>query len=363
MRQPKIRRLFTAISSVGALLATSPASATLPRAEPPSYSAYGPFELCSDRFVINIAEDEALHIVGDIARVISDRELLAIKFGNVPEYQPAAPQDSTYSLTSPNWPKLRSAGFSVRKFEGATPDAGRTVPYAPHGLQPNDIKYALAPGREFADGLIVGATSFDNSAADQRLLSRIKPPSAKRPGCLPFSALFNRDLDDKDAKRAYDLSNFGAALYPAKPDQGPAFRCLHGIGFALQSGESLLRPWRPLGDAGALHVLTGGSRVKIGSRFYNGERLSPGDPANFNEHPMSMLRKTEVTYYPSRGVGPPYAEAGVREPGSWEVKLIESHNYGISFSFPASQHTAAGFSFLERLQFVKDDDPRCGSQP
>jgi hypothetical protein len=354
----KAKQLLAA-GAISMMLLPQPASATLPRAEPPSYSAYGPFQLCTDRFAIDVGKDEALHIVGDITRIINDRELIAIKSGNSPDYLPASPLDTVFNRPAPGGSNAGPVKLSPKRFKGKTPDAGQTVRYAPQGLRDEDVRYILAPAKESGDALIAGATSFDGSPNDRRLLSRIKPASAKSPECLQLSALFNRDLDDKDAKRAYDLSNSLAGIYPSKPETAPLFHCFSGIGFTLEAGETLLRPWRPLGDAGDFHIGTGGSRITIARRFYQNEKLRPGDPSNLGEHPMSLLRKTEVIYHPSRGIGPPYAEPGEREAGSWEVKLIESYHYGVTFRFPASQHTAAGFRFLERLQFVRDDDPRC----
>ena len=362
MRRTLDWRNFASMGIIAASLFSVPASATMPPLGPPSYSAYGPFQLCSDRFVIDVGEGEALHIVGDVARVISDREVLAIKFANARYYSPIQPLASSSDKAGSSRAGSVSAKMVARRFAEATPDAGDTVRYAPHGLKNDSVRYKLVPSGGSEIALIVGASSFDGSGKDQRLLARIKHPSAKSTGCLPLAAVFNNNLDDSEAKRAYDLGNFGAANYPPVPVPGPLFQCLAGIGFAIETGESLLRPWRPLGETGEVYVNAGGTRIKVGQRLYDKERLGPGDPANMAEHPISMLRKTEVTYYPSRGVGPPYAEPGVTEPGSWEVKLIESHNYGVTFNFPASENTGAGFRFLERLQFVKEDDSRCSPQ-
>ena len=356
------RRQWLALGLISALIMPQTAAAILPPARPPSYSAYGPFQLCSDRFVIDVAEGEALHIVGDIARVINDREVLAIKFANSRYYSLVDTLGMKNGKIGQNRNGAGPAKMSMRRFDEATPDAGDTIRYAPHGLGNEDVRYQLGPSDKSDNAVIIGASSFDGSGKDERLLDRIKHPDTKSADCLPLSAIFNSDLNDGDAKRAYDLANYGADIYPPVPDPGPQFRCQAGIGFALEKGESLLRPWRPLGVDGEIYVNTGDTRIKIEQRFYNKERLGPGDPADMTEHPMSMLRKTEVTYYPSRGVGPPYAEPGVPELGSWAVKLIESYNYGVTFSFPASEKTGAGFRFLERLQFVKEDDPRCSSQ-
>jgi hypothetical protein len=347
--------------SVGAAILPQATFAITPPLGPPQYSAYGPFQLCSGRFVIDINTGEALHVVGDIARIINDREVLAIKYANVPgSYFPDIETPKHSGKAEPKQKDSDPRTFSIRRIDTATPDAARTVRYAPHGLSDKDVRYALTQSGDVDNALIVGATSFDGSQNDRRLLDRVKTSEAVNANCLPLSTVFNRDRQDAIFKRAFELSNDGAATYPPVPDQGPLFRCTAGLGFALEADESLHRPWRPLGDDGFLHINTGGSHIKIEQRFYTAEKSRlVNDPTNPTEHPMRNQDKTKVTYYPSRGIGPPHSEPGVREPGSWAVKLIESYDYGVTFSFPASEYTGAGFRFLERLQFVAEDDRRC----
>ena len=74
---------------------------------------------------------------------------------------------------------------------------------------------------------------------------------------------------------------------------------------------------------------------------------------------MSLVHETRIIYYKSRGVGPPYAEPGVREDGSWSVELGRESNSRLEIAFPASEKTPVGFRFLERLEFAGQDDPRC----
>ena len=347
--------------SVGAAILPQAAFAITPPLGPPQYSAYGPFQLCSGGFVIDIYAGEALHVVGDITRIINDQEVLAIKYANAPDYyfpDIGTPKHSSKAKLKQKENNRRP--FSIRRVNTATPDAALSVRYAPHGLSDKDVRYALSQSDNAEYTPVVGATSFDGSQNDQRLLARIKHPDAGSANCLLLSTVFNRDHKDAAYKRAYELSNDGAAIIPPVPDQGPLFHCTAGLGFALEAGKSLHRPWRPLGEAGNLHINTAGSHIKIEQRFYNAEKSRlVNDPTNPTEHPMRNQDKTKVTYYPSRGIGPPYSEPGVREPGSRAVKLIESYDYGVTFSFPASEHTGAGFRFLERLQFVAEDDQRC----
>lgn len=112
-----------------------------------------------DHFVIDVAEGEALHIVGDIARVINDREVLAIKFANSRYY-------SLIDTLGMKKGKIRQdrngagpAKMTMRRFNGATPDAGDTISYAPHGLNVGDVRYALGASDKSDNALIIGASS------------------------------------------------------------------------------------------------------------------------------------------------------------------------------------------------------------
>ena len=75
---------------------------------------------------------------------------------------------------------------------------------------------------------------------------------------------------------------------------------------------------------------------------------------------MGFMHQSEIFYYPSRGIGPPYAAKNVRENGSWGIILgRRSGTPRVDISFPASKHSAVGFRFIERLQFVRKTDSRC----
>ena len=79
---------------------------------------------------------------------------------------------------------------------------------------------------------------------------------------------------------------------------------------------------------------------------------------------MGLLHQSEILYYPSREIGPPYAEKNVRENGSWGIILgRRSVTPRVDISFPASEHSAVGFPFIERLQFVIKTDSRCALEP
>lgn len=324
------------------------AFATLPMAQPSQYSAYGPVQLCSEKFIIDVKNNEALDIVGDIVRVISDREILAVKLAN-----------DRYWVATKHSP-MKSAKiepFSATLFSGLTPDERQTVTFAPHGLRVEDIRYALS----IDDGgamLIVGATSFTGGSDDRRLLDRIRPASEQKNDCLSLELITDNFADDGGAAWVKP-NDFGwANIYPQTPVHGPAFHCMGGVGFAVEADETIRRPWASLGSGGPVQVESHGSTIRIDGREDPIRRI---DASDSNEHPMGLLHKSEIIYYPSRGVGPPYSPEGLRELGSWNVVFSANRRpRPLEISFPASQKSGAGFNFLERLRFVEDDDPRCG---
>jgi TonB family protein len=339
-------------ASYAALAACSihaiPAQATLPPPAPPEYAAYGPLQLCSNRLVIEIGQDEAVHIVGDIVRVINDREILAIKFANDRYW---------FSKEDGSLAPGKAKSFKPKRFFGPTPDAGNTLSYAPHGLQAQNARYSIALGGE-TQPMIVGATAFDGSSSDQRLLDRIRPVTEQAPDCLPLWYAIRKDSESEMGKRVKPNWYRWADAYRQVLDEGPGFYCTGGIGFEVKAGEKIRRPWRSLGHSSPAFVESSGTSIKFEAR---GKSIARLDPQDANEHPMSLLRKSEITYFPSRGVGPPYAQEGVREAGSWNVILdVNGASRAMEISFPASEKTGAGFNFLERLQFVDASDPRCG---
>lgn len=315
---------------------------------PPQYSAYVPCQLCSPHFAIAVNEDEALDVIGDVARIISDGELLAIKYvGNPIEM----------FITSPDKAIALGGGKTARRLTGPTHDTAQILTYAQRLLQPSDVRYMLTFGEHGGETLIVGATSFDGSAGDQRLLAGIQHAEASRTGCLSLELALNGYRGDKAWQPAGEKWNPQAVLYPQKPDLGPQYHCIGGLGFSVRAGEGLHRRWKSLDIDGPVVVEIDEARINIG---HPDQRLEPVDPGNAKEHPMSPLSENEVAYYPSRGIGPPYAAAGIRDAGSWSVKLAANRYGGMQISFPASEKTGVGFGFLERLEFVETKDVRCG---
>jgi hypothetical protein len=316
---------------------------------PPEYSAYGPLQVCADLYTVDVASDEAVHIVGDIVRIISDRELMAIKAHAAPA--------SSFARTQPT-PILLKNGLKAERFTQPTPDATKALIYASNGLKPEDVRYAITLSTGQADkAILAGATSFNGTLQDRRLLDRIKPAADKEHDCIQPEVAASYNRTGSGWKAADARSSYLANIYPPSPDIGPFYYCYGRLGFPMRQSEKLRRPWRSLGTYGPVVVESDGTAIKIQGPTENLKRI---DPNNRKEHPMGLLSESAIAYYPSRGIGPPYAAEGVRETGSWAVKLAPNSYRGVEISLPASEKTDAGFSFLERLEFVDDGDPRCG---
>jgi hypothetical protein len=338
------------------VLQPAPAFSHTPRPNPPQFEAYGPIQICTNNYVVDVRTEEAVHVSGDIVRIINDQELIALKLVPTPTGNFARTDQGSIYITE-----------QVRAFRHplATPDNNGTLAYASRTLEPKDIRYALVDRKSnSALMVLVGATSFRGEHKDEAIVRRIRPLAEKLPDCI--------HLNVGDGSLAYSSfltweltrtqPDYGASIFPRIPDAGPVFHCLSGIGFPIREGEKLKRPWRSLGSKASAY-----SYVIIDDAYIKFEGYAPGfkrkDPTNSNEHPMSLLQPTELTYSPSRGIGPPYAPVGVRDDGSWEVKLAAKNYYGLRVRFPASAKTGIGFSFLERLEFVEDADPRCQKYP
>jgi hypothetical protein len=338
--------------SMGMALAISPQAglAVVPPLGPPEYSAYGPLQICSDLYVVDVEEDEAVHIVGDIVRIINDRELLALKRVASPALDAAERKSDRVVLQT---------GLAAYQFTAPTPDPEKTLAYAPHSLQPGDVRYAVFGGSAGdAGGIIAGATSFDGTRQDQRMLERIRSAKNAAQGCIRPDTAASYDRSSPAWKAADNRSSHLASVYPPAPVRGPGYYCYGKLGFAVRNDENIRRPWRSLGAYGPVFVESAGATITIEGPSKQLKRI---DPDNQDEHPLGQLGQHSLIYYPSRGIGPPYAADGVREEGSWSVALSAGQYRGVEIRFPASSKTNIGFGFLERLEFIDDGDPRCGN--
>jgi hypothetical protein len=337
-----------ACAALFALLLSGGAAAVTPPLAPPSYAAYGPLKLCTPNFSFAIGADEAVHASGDIVRIIGQDGILAIKYGGLDAAVPSAWSDPK--------PVPGGDGWKMARLTSATPDAGRTLYTAPQTLGDNDIRYALFDAGENKPGMIVGATAFDGSAKDAQRLARIAlGPNESGDDCIVIAAA----LGDRDFARKEGAADDWASLFPRQWEAGPLFHCVNGVGFPLGAGAEIRRPWKSLGSDGLAFLRIGGHGIKIEPR--GGGRIRPSEGASPGEHPLGWLRKTALSFHPSRGVGPPYSPAGVREPDRWSVD-IDTEGYwktGLAVSFEGDAAAATGFAFLETLEIVNADDPRC----
>jgi hypothetical protein len=333
-------------AALAGLVPGLPAGAHLPPAPPREFAVYGPVELCSDRFNLTVREGEALHVAGDIARVISDDQVLAVKFANDRDW--FAKEDGQRQAK-------RATRVSSRRASGPVPDAGDTVRFAPEGLGSDGIRYAVRIGRD-AGKLIVGAKGFDGSARDKVLLDRIGPANMRSAGCVSLWHAMSR-VSDTDPARAIrqDLSGI-ANLYSARAASGPFHHCMAGAVFAVGPGETLHRPWRSLGRSGPAYLDLPGARIAIEERDGT---LSRYNDQNAEEHPMAFVQDSRAFFFPGIGVKPLEGDDLVREEATWRFDLgARGHPAAMSVSFPASG-APAGMAFLERLEFAAPNDPRC----
>ena len=66
-------QLGLAIAIVSILSVPISAIAHTPLPGPPEYSGYGPLQVCTDLYTVNVGVDEAIHVVGDIVRTGADQ--------------------------------------------------------------------------------------------------------------------------------------------------------------------------------------------------------------------------------------------------------------------------------------------------
>jgi hypothetical protein len=336
-----------------AMLVAQPTLAITPPPGPPEYSAYGPLQICATDFKIDIGAQEAVHIVGNITRLLNDDYLIAAV--------PAVLPDKTFE-NSATIPVILDDRRTAYRYTAQTPVANRELIFAPQALGADDIRYAVTVSGNESHFIIIGSTAFTGEASDKRILDRLSLVRANSPDCISpdiaRALQFNSDAS-RYTKRARQRHAPQAGLYPPKPDTVRGFYCIGGIGFALKAGETLYRPWASLVEASEAMVRINGASIKISRRE---ESLQRADENYVNEHPLGLLHQSRIIYYPCRGTGPPYAPENIHEDGSWSIRLGKGPRQQISVSFPASDKSPIGFQCLERLQFVEKDDPRCSTK-
>lgn len=343
---------------------TAPAQATLPPPKPPEYGAHGPIAICEGDLSIAARPNEAVHLVGPIFRIINDDYLIAA----TPMIFPAS---ALMLFDGPVKHGVFATGSAsdnlaiAFRYSGELPSTTAPyVPFAPDGFGKNDVRYAVgtradaSPWEDMVPMLIVGSPSFDGSDADKAILARFQLEKAHDSDCVRPAELIvgKTDYGAAGFENSFDNPHY-AGLYPAHPDHGPGYHCQGGIGFAVEAGEQLRRPWKSQ-RLGQSYLMRGDVAVALSGPVEPMRRTDRNDPG---EHPAGQLHGSAITFYPSRGVGPPYAAPGVREDGSWLIELGKERYSRMEIRFPAGEKGRLGFSLIERLEFVADDDPRCGA--
>lgn len=350
----------TVCAALLASLVVHPAAATRPPPPPDEFGAHGPLAVCHGELSIGVRSGEALHVVGPIFRIISDDYLVAATPLLLPTMALGAaagpePRDM-FALDGP------TLAF---RYSGALPeDIGRYLPYAREGFDAGAIRYAIQSQSDATPTgpvpmLLVASPAFDGSDADKAILrrfaaDRVAPADCIRPLDRAAGAVGAAGTAVAGLVNRFDDPLF-PGRYPPHPDAGPGYICRDGIGFALRAGEQIRRPWKSQA-AGESYYMADGVTVSI---IGSGTPMARVDRADGAEHPAGLLHQTNLVFYPSRGVGPPYVPPGVREEGSWLVELGTAQGSRFQIRFPAGDKARVGFGLVERLEFVAADDPRC----
>ncbi|WP_428628083.1 hypothetical protein [Sphingopyxis sp.] len=363
------RKMILPCFTMLAVLLCRPVQATLPPPIPPEYGAYGPLTVCEDDLSIALRTNEAVHLVGPIFRVINDEYLIAATPMVLP---PSAfmlfdgpVKHGVFTVGQFTLGQTPTSAAIAFRYSGELPQSAISyAKFAPEGFGKDDVRYAIetraasSPSDGMVSMLIVASPSFDGSDADKALLERFQLNAAGVSDCVRPADLAagKRDYGTAGFARSFD-DPFYAGRYPPRPDEGAGYHCQGGIGFAFHAGEQLRRPWKSL-RSGQSYWLRDGVAVTLSGPV---EPMRRTDPDNASEHPAGQLHDSAITFYPSRGVGPPYAPPGVREDGSWLIELGKERNSRLDIRFPAGESGRVGFDLIERLEFVSPDDPRCGA--
>ena len=110
-RELALARYLLPATAIAILLA-QPAFAITPPLGPPEYSAYGPLQICAPDFKIDIGAEEAVHIIGNITRLLHDYYLTAA----VPAVLPAKTFENSASI-----PVILDYGRTAYRFTSQPP--------------------------------------------------------------------------------------------------------------------------------------------------------------------------------------------------------------------------------------------------
>jgi hypothetical protein len=119
---------------VGMVAVPNTAFAHLPPPPPTHYNAFGPLQVCTGLYTVDIGANEAVHVVGDFVRIINDHELLALKIIKQPTGNIASSLDGSIALDN------QSRAY---RYAFPTPDESDAVKWEPLALRENDVRYAI----------------------------------------------------------------------------------------------------------------------------------------------------------------------------------------------------------------------------
>jgi hypothetical protein len=340
------RYSFLILVLVLALIATDPAAARPSGAPPREFAYYGPLELCSPWFNLEVEPDEAIHIAGDIARIISDDMILAVKF---------ADDRNWFETWDGNERHKDAAGFRWRRVSQPVPDTSGTLRFAPQGLGQGDVRDALS-GRSDGRELIVGSTRFDGTASDKRLLRRVRPANTHSRGCVSLWHSMT-DVSDTEPVRGIASNQKGYANVRNEGWQkGPFFYCFDGAGFEVRAREQINRPWRALGIRTPVDFQIAANAIGI----EQGPDTQQAWPTKGGKGSLQeIMRGSRLTFTPFNSPRSAMLTKEVPLKGFWKLELgiIEKQAW-LSVIFRANSAPLA-VKFLERLEPVEADDPRC----
>lgn len=344
MANPAYRSLILVL--IMALIATDPAAARPSEAPPREFAHYGPLELCSPWFNLEVGPDEAIHIAGDIARIISDDMILAVKF---------ADDRNWFEKGDGNERHREAAGFRWRRLSQPVPDTSGTLRFAPQGLGHGDVRYALS-GRPDGRELIVGSTGFNGTASDKRLLRRVRPANTHSKGCV---SLWHSISDVGDTEPARGTASNLQGLANVRSDswqKGPFFYCMDGAGFGVRAGEQVSRPWLALGIRTPIDFQIAANAIGIEQdRDTQQARPKMGGTGSQQE----IMRGSRLTFTPFNSPRSATLTREVPLKGFWKLELgIIEEQAWLSVIFRADSAPLA-LKFLERLEFPDIGDPRC----
>jgi len=331
---------------ITALIAAEALAAPPSEAPPREFAYYGPLELCSRWFNLKVDSDEAVHVAGDIARIISDDMILAVKFAD----------DRNWFDSEDGYEKYK-AGSDIRwrRQSQPVPDRSGTLRFAPQGLGNGDVRYVFSGGPDGRE-IFVGSTRFDGTARDKRLLRRVRPADTHSRDCVSLWHSMT-DVSDTEPVRGIASNQKGYANVRNEGWQkGPFFYCIDGAGFEVRAGEQINRPWHALGIRTPVDLQIADNAVGI-EQYRDTQQARPkmGGTGSLQE----IMRGSRLTFTPFNSPRSATLTREVPLKGFWKLELgIIEEQAWLSVIFRADSAPLA-LKFLERLEFSDIGDPRC----